>query len=205
MRLRRKFLPRSRMRKPGKRVSPRSGPSGRQTAWSGTGSAATPNTIAWFDYSPETPYRLLIPKASEFPLKAELGLAGIQGLDEATIGRKPDVLADAEGVGVVGEVVEADAEEENAVVLPPYEALGNAQVDAEHAAYVEGIAVKAGRAGRDGVSTGAVEIGGSEGVDGARTAHGDHGRKVEVLAEVLQPLGRADIVERDFEQAAADR
>ena len=62
-------------------------------------------------------------------MKAELGLAGIQRLDEATVGWKPDVRADAECVGVVGEVVEADAEEENAVVLPPYEALGDTQPD----------------------------------------------------------------------------
>jgi hypothetical protein len=40
-------------------------------------------------------------------LKAELGLAGIQRLDEAAVGGQADVRADAEGVGVVGEVVEA--------------------------------------------------------------------------------------------------
>src|SRR3954454_15841866 len=105
---------------------------------------------------------------------------------------------------MVGEVVEADAEEKNAVVLPPYEALGDAQVDAEDAAFVEGIAVEARRAGRDGVGAGAVEIGGSEGVNGARTADGHYGRKIEILAETLQPLRRADIVERDFEQTADD-
>ena len=105
---------------------------------------------------------------------------------------------------MVGEVVEADAEEENAVVLPPYEALGDAQVDAEDAAFVEGIAVEACGAGRDGVSAGAVEIGGGEGVDGARTAGGDYGREVEVLAEILQPLGRSDIVEGKFEETAGD-
>ena len=88
----------------------------------------------------------------ELPLKAELCLTGIQRLDEATVGRKPDVRADAEGVGVVGEVVEADAEEENAVVLPSYEALGDAQVEAEDPAFEEGIAVEAGGGGGQGVS-----------------------------------------------------
>ena len=62
--------------------------------------------------------------ALELPLEAELGLAGIQRLDEAAVGGEAVIRAHAEGIGVVGEVVEADAEQEDAVVLPPLEALG---------------------------------------------------------------------------------
>ena len=82
--------------------------------------------------------------------------------------------------------------------------LVDAKVDVEDAAFVEGIPVKSGRTGGDGVSAGPVEVGGGERVDGARTADGDHGREVEMLADLLQPLGRADIVEGEFEDAAGD-
>src|SRR5260370_40906800 len=141
----------------------------------------------------------------ELPLKAELGLAGVQRLDEASIRGESVIGARAESIGVVGEVVEADAKQENAVVLPPHEALGGAKGHAEDAALVEGIPVETGRARGEGISAGAIEIGGGERVDGARTAEGNDRREVEVLAEALQPVRRADIVRREFEKAAGDQ
>src|ERR1017187_10511131 len=69
----------------------------------------------------------------ELPLETELDLPGVQGLDQTPVCVEPVILAHAESVGVVGEVVEADAEQEDAVIFPPLEALGYAQIDIEDA------------------------------------------------------------------------
>jgi len=106
---------------------------------------------------------------------------------------------------MVHEVIEADPEEEDAVVFPPHEAFCDAQVDVEDAALVERVARESGGTGGDRVRAPVLNRSVvAKSVDRAGLPAEITGAISKVFTEVLQPHGRADVVERQLKDATGD-
>src|SRR5205085_3540450 len=133
---------------------------------------------------------------SELPLKAKLHLTRIQRFDETTIGIQAVIGTEQHWVGVISQVVDSDAKQKYSMVFPPHKAFGGAKIDIEKTSFIERISRESGRTSRDWIRSRRIEVCGGKRVNGPRASNRDDWREVEVLAQPLQPLGRAQVIER---------
>src|SRR3954453_19573945 len=96
--------------------------------------------------------------SSEFPLEAELYLPCVGSFDQPTVRVQTVIRADENCIRVIGEIVNADAKKENAMIFPPFKTFCDAKIDVEEASLIERIPSESVRAGRNWIRASSVEV-----------------------------------------------